>query len=97
VIGFFGVIFLKETYAPVLRLVLHVICSRFVLNMPYRRKYGYTELIPSGPLAHVLWVNVIRPVQLLTGSLICFMLSLYMAMYVEPFILLHLDQLMFGP
>ncbi|KAG9100762.1 hypothetical protein FRC06_003760 [Ceratobasidium sp. 370] len=62
VIGLFGVIFLKETYAPVLR-----------------RKYGYPELTPTGPLGHVLWANMIRPLQLLTGSLICFMLSLYMA------------------
>ncbi|QRV96483.1 major facilitator superfamily transporter [Ceratobasidium sp. AG-Ba] len=62
VVGCFGIVFLRETYAPVLR-----------------RKYGYPELLPTGPVSQVLLVNLIRPLELLTRSMICFMLSLYMA------------------
>ncbi|KAG8790529.1 hypothetical protein FRC12_011672 [Ceratobasidium sp. 428] len=80
VIGFFAVIFLRETYSPVLR-----------------RKYGYPELIPSGSLGHVLWVNLIRPLQLLTGSLICFMLSLYMAVLFVTFPTLFSQVYGWGP
>ncbi|KAL5631833.1 hypothetical protein ACGC1H_000022 [Rhizoctonia solani] len=45
-----------------------------------RRRYGYPDLTPRGSLGKVLSENLIRPLQLLTRSLICFSLSLYMAM-----------------
>ncbi|CAE6422738.1 unnamed protein product [Rhizoctonia solani] len=44
-----------------------------------RRRYGYQDLTPRGSLSEVLSENLIRPLQLLTRSLICFVLSLYMA------------------
>ncbi|CAE6475425.1 unnamed protein product [Rhizoctonia solani] len=44
-----------------------------------RRRYGYPDLAPRGSLGEVLTENLIRPLQLLTRSLICFSLSLYMA------------------
>jgi len=63
---------LRETYAPVIR----------------RRKAraankaaGLPLVDPNAPtLTSVLWVNLTRPMVLLTRSLICFMLSLYMAL-----------------
>ncbi|CAE6390499.1 unnamed protein product [Rhizoctonia solani] len=44
-----------------------------------KRKYGYQDVSPSGSLGEVLLENLSRPLQLLTRSMICFSLSLYMA------------------
>ncbi|CEL54077.1 putative transporter C1529,01 OS=Schizosaccharomyces pombe (strain 972 / ATCC 24843) GN=SPCC1529.01 PE=3 SV=2 [Rhizoctonia solani AG-1 IB] len=44
-----------------------------------RRKYGYKDISSSGSLSEVLSENLRRPIQLLTRSMICFSLSLYMA------------------
>ena len=68
-----GIPFLKETYAPVIRL---------------RRAARSTDPEAASPDVtrslenkyHVLWINLSRPLVLLTRSLICFMLSLYMAL-----------------
>lgn len=69
-----GIPFLRETYAPVIRQRLAA-------------KYGDSEIavaIPT-PLKEVgklqyIWLNLSRPVALLVGSFICFILSLYMAL-----------------
>ncbi|KAG2367887.1 major facilitator superfamily domain-containing protein [Suillus spraguei] len=70
-----GIPFMRESYAPVIRL---------------RRKKMTTDLekVPGHPalVAHhmgkwaYLWINLKRPIILLTRSLICFVLSLYMAL-----------------
>ncbi|KAJ1305705.1 hypothetical protein OPQ81_010440 [Rhizoctonia solani] len=44
-----------------------------------RRRYGYSDLTPRGTLSGILVENLVRPLQLLTRSMICFALSLYMA------------------
>ncbi|KAF5357193.1 hypothetical protein D9756_006598 [Leucocoprinus leucothites] len=71
---FSGVPFLRETYAPVLRM------RRARSADPEKAKETDPLLQQSqGSLLHVLWINLERPFILLFGSLICFMLSLYMA------------------
>lgn len=76
--GSVGIPLLRETYGPVIRL---------------RRaaKSGDTEkaarahphlLQEHGSKLHILWINLSRPIYLLTHSLICFILSLYMALSV---------------
>ncbi|CAE6526256.1 unnamed protein product [Rhizoctonia solani] len=44
-----------------------------------RRRYGYPDLTPRGSLSEVLLESLVRPLQLLTRSMVCFALSLYMA------------------
>jgi multidrug resistance protein len=69
VISAIGIPVLSETYAPVLR-------SRRA------RKLRGSRLVFSpdqGRKLHFLWLNLSRPVILLTRSFICFILSLYMA------------------
>ncbi|KAJ7588113.1 major facilitator superfamily domain-containing protein [Mycena floridula] len=69
--SFFAIPLLQETYAPVIRL---------------RRALRQGDV--EGAKRHMvhssgwdfIWVNLTRPVMLLTRSLICFMLSLYMAL-----------------
>ena len=66
----FGIPFLKETYGPVIR-----------LRRAARSADPEAALIRSHESTfHVLWVNLTRPLVLLTRSLVCFMLSLYMAL-----------------
>ena len=68
-----GIPFLKETYAPIIQL---------------RRaaRSGDPEAISLDVIRshenkyHMLWINLTRPLVLLTRSLVCFMLSLYMAL-----------------
>jgi hypothetical protein len=78
-----GIPFLEETYAPVIK-----------QRLSMRRK-GDVELsgkavqfdVPVKPsLAQSLRVNLSRPFMLLTHSLICFMLSLFVALYVLSFL-----------
>ncbi|QRW24297.1 major facilitator superfamily transporter [Rhizoctonia solani] len=44
-----------------------------------KRRYGYQDSGPSGSLGEVLSENLRRPLRLLMRSMICFSLSLYMA------------------
>ena len=70
-----GIPFLRETYGPVIRL---------------RRALAARSADPEAPdpdvlrsqesKYHVLWINLTRPLVLLTRSLVCFMLSLCMAL-----------------
>jgi hypothetical protein len=68
-----GILFLKETYAPVIRLGLAETSSdpEKVIDIPEPK---------SKFIWHILWLNLSRPVVLLTQSFICFILSLYFAM-----------------
>lgn len=79
-----GVPLLQETYAPVIRL---------------RRARAEGDLEKAkhfhGPISDMgkweyLWLNLSRPVILLTRSFICFMLSLYMALYVRFVCAVHI-------
>ncbi|KAE9404187.1 multidrug resistance protein 4 [Gymnopus androsaceus JB14] len=68
-----GIPFLRETYAPVIRL-RRAIADGDVEKAKHLR----------GPLSEIskrqyLWLNLSRPAILLTHSFICFILSLYMA------------------
>ncbi|KAJ7432059.1 hypothetical protein B0H11DRAFT_1666032, partial [Mycena galericulata] len=69
-----GIPFLRETYAPLLKL-------------RYMSKPSDPEKVVQLPLAtghppgklHYMWINFSRPLLLLSHSFICFILSLYMA------------------
>lgn len=68
---------LRETYAPIIR-------QRRAAKSGDREKAVYESHNPAlaqGKL-HYLWVNLSRPIILLFGSFICFVLSLYMALLV---------------
>jgi len=71
-----GIPLLRETYAPVIRLRLNSVAPD-----PEKVAAEHRSLTPH----HVdrwayLWINLKRPVILLTRSFICFILSLYMAL-----------------
>jgi MFS family permease len=64
---------LKETYAPVIRSRLATTCSD--------SEKVYQALPPKKEsIWHILWLNLSRPVILLSHSFICFILSLYLAL-----------------
>ena len=75
-----GISFLRGTYAPVIR---------------QRRaaKYGDNEkaltiqptILKEHGKPYYIWINLSRPVVSLFGSLICFVLSLYLALWVVLF------------
>ncbi|KAG2074476.1 multidrug resistance protein 4 [Suillus decipiens] len=68
--------FLRETYAPVIRLRRH----RMSRDL---EKAAGRHPIPTPPHMNkwvYLWINLKRPVIILTRSFICFILSLYMAL-----------------
>ncbi|KAG2008276.1 multidrug transporter [Coprinopsis cinerea AmutBmut pab1-1] len=72
-----GIPLLRETYAPVIRM-------RKARNSPdpqaatekLLRQIGTLE----GSKARIIWINLSRPMALLFGNFICFILSLYMAL-----------------
>ena len=68
-----GIPFLKETYAPVIRL-------RSAARLADPEVIAGRRPVSRETQLHVLWVNLTRPLIILTRSLICFMLSLYMAL-----------------
>lgn len=70
-----GIPILRETYAPVIRRRLAAKCS----DPEEAAKLYPSYLHPQGSIGKIIWINLSRPVILLTRSLICFMLSLYMA------------------
>lgn len=75
VASFIGIPFLRETYAP-------------IIQAKIAKKRGDVEAVsetcnqPRKDTSNwrYLWINLTRPIILLTTSLICFMLSLYMAL-----------------
>ncbi|KAF7302176.1 SAP domain-containing protein [Mycena indigotica] len=71
----FGIPFLRETYAPVIRL-------RRAKNAPDPEKAAAAHpvlLTEHTSKLHYLWINLSRPAILLCRSVVCFLLSLYMA------------------
>ena len=68
-----GITFLKETYAPVIRL-------RRAARLADPEVIAGRRPVSRESQLHVLWINLTRPLIILTRSLICFMLSLYMAL-----------------
>lgn len=71
-----GLPLLRETYAPVIRLRLAKKSSD-----PEKTAAAHPHLAAShGNKWNVLWANLTRPFVLLTRSLVCFVLSLYMAL-----------------
>ncbi|KAJ7786884.1 major facilitator superfamily domain-containing protein [Mycena olivaceomarginata] len=65
--------FLRETYSPVIRK------SKKALDPEKLAGRHPVLLREHQSKLHTLWINLSRPAILLFGSLICFMLSLYMA------------------
>ncbi|EGO01812.1 hypothetical protein SERLA73DRAFT_177339 [Serpula lacrymans var. lacrymans S7.3] len=65
--------FLKETYAPVIRL-------RRMNNDPEKLAQAPAVVLQHGGKWKYMWINLSRPAILLTRSFICFILSLYMAL-----------------
>jgi len=63
---------LRETYAPIIRQ------RRAAKSGDHEKAMSYNSDLRQGKL-HYLWVNLSRPIILLFGSFICFVLSLYMA------------------
>lgn len=79
VVGIVGVYLLKETYAPVIRLRLAKRSSD-----PEKVARMHPALAKAhGDKLRVLWLNLSRPMVLLTRSFICFVLSLYLALWVS--------------
>ncbi|KAG1734164.1 multidrug resistance protein 4 [Suillus lakei] len=71
-----GIPLLRETYAPVIRLHLALDPEKAAAEHPDLTAHH------TGKWAY-LWINLKRPVILLTGSFVCFILSLYMAFRVN--------------
>ncbi|KAJ7462124.1 multidrug resistance protein 4 [Mycena latifolia] len=70
-----GIPFLRETYSPILRLRKGKLSAD-----PEKAAKAHPVLLSEhSSKLHYLWVNLSRPAMLLFGSLVCFMLSLYMA------------------
>ncbi|KAK7037238.1 hypothetical protein VNI00_011229 [Paramarasmius palmivorus] len=65
-----GLPFLRETYAPVIR-----------MKKAKKLRKPYSENVFGKPMSkgHFLWINLSRPIVLLSRSFICFVLSLYVA------------------
>ena len=80
----YGLPFLRETYGPVIR-------YRRAKRQGELDKFGemYPHLVAAqGNTMGVLWENLTRPIQLLFKSLICFLLSFYMAVMYGIFYLM---------
>lgn len=71
-----GIPCLKETYAPVIR-------SGLATTFSESEKAYQTRRQKNESIWHTLWLNLSRPVILLSHSFICFILSLYLALWVS--------------
>lgn len=69
-----GVPFLHETYAPVLEY------RRALASEDIESAAGVSAAHSSQDTLRLLWISLTRPIVLLSRSLICFTLSLYMAL-----------------
>jgi hypothetical protein len=77
IIAILSIPFMDETYAPVLRMRYDIASGD-----PERARTARRHLGPDLQLGRwkFIWVNLARPILLLTCSFICFVLSLYMAL-----------------
>ncbi|OJA12253.1 hypothetical protein AZE42_04088 [Rhizopogon vesiculosus] len=73
VCALFAIPLLRETYAPVIRLRLYKVAPD-----PEKAASG-SPALTMGKWAYI-WINLKRPVIIITHSFICFILSLYMAL-----------------
>ncbi|TFK19878.1 MFS general substrate transporter [Coprinopsis marcescibilis] len=72
-----GIPFLKETYAPVIRLQK----AKRSANPEAETARVIASLGgPTGTKAQIIWINLSRPIALLFGNFVCFILSSYMAL-----------------
>jgi len=71
-----GIPFLRETYAPVLRMRN----ARKAGDLEAAERVHPMLVEAKANLANMLWVNLTRPIVLLFRSFICFILSLFMAL-----------------
>lgn len=71
-----GIPFLRETYGPVIRMRL----ARKSSDSEHTSQLRPASDQQSHMTMQYLWLNMSRPIILLTRSLICFILSLYMAL-----------------
>ena len=79
--GAVGIPFLRETYGPVIRMRI----AKKSREDPERLAEKHPQLQAAhgpGSQMHLLWISITRPFILLSRSLTCFLLSLYMALYV---------------
>ena len=75
-ISLFGIPLLRETYAPAIR-------ARKLKQANDPEKMAKARILEANTDKWLtLRQNLVRPIVLLTRSLICFLLSLYMALYV---------------
>lgn len=80
VASLFGILLLKETYAPVICLRR---AAKAQLEDPEKVMKANPHLLQErGSKLHMLWINLSRPIIILSHSFICFILSLYMALWV---------------
>jgi hypothetical protein len=81
VMGLFGIPCLSETYGPIIR-------KRKTQTSPDPEKNALDSDSPYQGMTKTQYIigNVTRPLVLLT-SFLCFILSLYMALYVSSFLL----------
>ncbi|KAJ7068800.1 major facilitator superfamily domain-containing protein [Mycena amicta] len=70
-----GIPFLRETYAPIIRLRR----AQHDPDAEIAAKAHPVLLKEHSSKLHYLWINLSRPAILLFGSIVCFLLSLYMA------------------
>ncbi|KAH6918029.1 major facilitator superfamily domain-containing protein [Coprinopsis sp. MPI-PUGE-AT-0042] len=75
-----GIPFLRETYGPVIRLRK---AGRSANPEAARAKVVEKLGGPRGSKAQIIWINLSRPIVLLFGNFICFVLSLYTALCVS--------------
>lgn len=73
----FGIIFLKETYAPIIQKKR----AQKQIKLTGERTIEHDILLDQQTsVARLMWINMTRPFALLFGSFICFILSLYMGL-----------------
>ena len=77
ILAILSIPFMHETYAPVIRMRYEMASGD-----PEKARNARRHLGPDVQLGkwRFLWINLSRPVLLLTRSFICFVLSLYMAL-----------------
>jgi len=69
-----GIPLLHETYAPLLAY------RRMLATGDLEKAAAISTMDPNRSSTRVMWISLSRPIMLLTRSLICFSLSLYMAL-----------------
>lgn len=90
-----GIPFLRETYAPVLRAraarqrAFDVEAT--VLEQPGKELFGTQAQSKVPSSGEVLRSSLTRPIVMLSTNFICFILSLFMALWVVSFIYLIID------